>query len=67
MRVISTLKFGYPCLTLRGGGGARSILITSEDPQSMISYRLVSHPKTRRPTRYCVSTQCIPGWDMVEA
>ena len=43
MRVISTFKFGCPCLTLKEG--QRSSLTTSEDCQPMISMILVSHCK----------------------
>ena len=44
-RVISTFKFGYPCLTLN----ERSNLNTPKDFQPMISYRLVYHPKPLGP------------------
>ena len=42
-QVISTFKFGYPCLTLKEGPKVKSDQI--KDSQLMVSYRFVSHYK----------------------
>ena len=40
---------------------------STKDSQAMISYKKFSYFEAKETTRYCISTQCIPQRDMVEA